>query len=177
MFVMIEALFCCTDKEVAGQQKLTDKEWAFESKPMWADDFDYIGKPDPAKWGYDMGGHGWGNHELEYYTNDEKNANVKNGNLTITAIREPKEGMEYSSARLVTKGKGDFLYGRFEIRAQLPTGKGTWPAIWMLATDNEYGGWPKSGEIDIMEHVGYDQNKVHITVHTQAFNQIGRAHV
>jgi len=182
MLIMIGAFFCCADKDATGQQKPADKEWAFETTPAWSDDFDYNGKPDPVKWGYDIGGHGWGNHELEYYTNDIKNASVKNGNLTITAIREPKEGKEYSSARLVTKGKADFLYGRFEIRAQLPKGKGTWPAIWMLATDNEYGGWPKSGEIDIMEHVGYDQDKVHITVHTQAFNhsigtQVGKNRV
>jgi beta-glucanase (GH16 family) len=79
-------------------------------------------------------------------------------------------GREYTSTRLISKGKGDFLYGRIEVKAKLPTGKGTWPAIWMLPTDWAYGGWPKSGEIDIMEHVGYDQNKVHITVHTEAYN-------
>jgi beta-glucanase (GH16 family) len=80
------------------------------------------------------------------------------------------EGKEYSSARLVTKNKGDFLYGRFEVKAKLPTGKGTWPAVWMLPTDFAYGNWPKSGEIDIMEHVGYDQDRVHVTVHTEAYN-------
>ncbi|MDX5437507.1 MAG: glycoside hydrolase family 16 protein, partial [Pontibacter sp.] len=120
--------------------------------------------------GYDIGGSGWGNNELQYYTENTSNASVGNGVLTITARNEQKEGRSFTSARLVTKGKGDFLYGRFEIKAKLPTGRGTWPAIWMLPTDWAYGDWPKSGEIDIMEHVGYDQNKVHITVHTDAYN-------
>ena len=138
---------------------------------VWADEFDYTGLPDPDKWGYDVGGGGWGNQELQYYTEDrEENAYVDNGVLTITAIKEPFSGRGYTSARLVTRGQGDWLYGRFEIRAKLPTGRGTWPAIWMLPTDWEYGGWPASGEIDIMEHVGYDQNRIHGTVHTEAYN-------
>ena len=157
-----------------------DSLWKFESTPAWSDEFDYSGKPDHAKWGYDIGGEGWGNNELQYYTDNIKNASVANGVLTITAIREPEGGREYSSARLVSKNKGDFLYGRIEVRAKLPTGKGTWPAIWMLPTDWEYGGWPKSGEIDIMEHVGFDQDRVHITVHTEAYNhsiqtQVGKS--
>ena len=143
--------------------------WSFESTPLWADEFDGTGKPDPAKWGYDIGGNGWGNKELQNYTNGD-NANIANGILTITAKKENKDNNIYTSVRMVSKGKGDFLYGRFEVSAKLPTGRGTWPAIWMLPTDFAYGNWPKSGEIDIMEHVGYDQNKVHITVHTEAFN-------
>lgn len=142
----------------------------FADTPVWADEFDYEGQPDPQKWSYDTGGHGWGNNELQYYTNRIENARVGNGVLTITARREPKEDHAYTSARLVSKNKGDFLYGRIEAKAQLPTGKGTWPAIWMLPTDNQYGGWPKSGEIDIMEHVGYDQDRVHVTVHTEAYH-------
>lgn len=143
--------------------------WNFESTPVWADEFDGSGKPDPTKWGYDTGGNGWGNNELQYYTSGD-NVDIANGILTITAKKEAKESNAYTSARMVSKGKGDFLYGRFEVSAKLPTGRGTWPAIWMLPTEFSYGNWPKSGEIDIMEHVGYDQNKVHITVHTEAFN-------
>jgi len=146
-----------------------DKHWTFETTPVWADEFDYTGVPDNTKWGYDIGGGGWGNNELEYYTNSPDNAAVANGKLTITARKEVKENRNYTSARLVTKGKGDFLYGRFEIKAKLPAGKGTWPAIWMLPTDWAYGDWPKSGEIDIMEHVGYDQDVIHITAHTEAY--------
>jgi beta-glucanase (GH16 family) len=153
-----------------GSNKPVDKEWSFETTPVWSDEFDYTGLPVESKWNYDIGGSGWGNNELQYYTDDIKNASVANGILTIKAIKEPVDNMNYSSARLVTRQKGDWLYGRFEIKAKLPTGKGTWPAIWMLPTDWEYGSWPKSGEIDIMEHVGYDQNRVHVTVHTEAYN-------
>lgn len=145
------------------------KDYSFESAVSWQDEFDYTGAPDPAKWGYDIGGSGWGNNELQYYTNSTKNASVDNGKLTISLLRESMGSKDYTSARLISKGKGDFLYGKIEIMAKLPTGKGTWPAIWMLPTDWEYGNWPKSGEIDIMEHVGYDQNKVHITTHTEAY--------
>jgi len=165
----------CSQKDepkpyIATPTAPVDKNWKFETTPVWADEFDYTGTPDPKKWGYDTGGHGWGNNELQYYTDKASNASVANGVLTITARKENEGGMEYTSARLVTKNKGDFLYGRIEVRAKLPTGKGTWPAIWMLPTDWAYGGWPKSGEIDIMEHVGYDQNNVHITVHTEDYN-------
>lgn len=148
---------------------VTPTDWQFETTPIWADEFDYNGLPDSTKWGYDIGGRGWGNNELQYYTNSIDNASVANGVLTITAKKEAKEGKDYTSARLITKGKGDFLYGRFEIKAKLPAGRGTWPAIWMLPTDWAYGNWPKSGEIDIMEHVGYDQDVVHISTHTEAY--------
>ncbi len=148
---------------------IKDKGWTFETTPVWSDEFNYTGLPDPAKWGYDIGGSGWGNNELECYTNDIKNGSVANGILTITAIKEDVGGKNYSSARLVTKNKGDILYGRIEVKAKLPAGKGTWPAIWMLPTDWEYGGWPASGEIDIMEHVGYDQDVIHISTHCEAY--------
>jgi beta-glucanase (GH16 family) len=146
-----------------------DKGWTFESAPFWADEFNYTGLPDPAKWGYDIGGSGWGNNELEYYTNVLKNASVADGKLTITAIKEDVGGRNYTSARLITKNKGDILYGRIEVKAIVPAGKGTWPAIWMLPTDWAYGDWPKSGEIDIMEHVGYDINVIHISTHCEAY--------
>lgn len=163
----------CTEKKdlppTTTPKAIEDKNWTFESSPVWADEFTGSGKPDATKWGYDIGGSGWGNNELQYYTAGD-NVNIANGILTITARKENRESNLYTSSRLVTRGKGDFLYGRFEIRAKLPTGRGTWPAIWMLPTDFAYGNWPNSGEIDIMEHVGYDQNRVHITVHTGAFN-------
>ena len=143
-------------------------EWSFESTASWADEFNTDGTPDATKWGYDIGGNGWGNNELEYYTNG-LNAAITNGSLKITAKKESYAGSQYTSARMVTKNKADWLYGRFEIKAKLPKGRGTWPAIWMLPTDNAYGGWPNSGEIDIMEHVGYDLNNVHFTLHTATF--------
>lgn len=145
----------------------TQKDW----KLVWSDEFNYKGLPDTNKWGYDVGGSGWGNNELQYYTEkDTSNAYVKNGVLTISANKATKDGKEYTSARLVTKSKGDWLNGKIEVRAKLPKGKGTWPAIWMLPTDWVYGGWPESGEIDIMEHVGYLPDTVYGTVHTKAFN-------
>ena len=175
LLLVITNLACSPDSNPPApsyvQPKATKaKKYSFKTEPLWADEFEYTGLPNPEKWEYDIGGSGWGNNELQYYTSKSENASVAEGLLTITARREPTEGREYSSARLITKNKGDFLYGRFEIKAKLPTGKGTWPAIWMLPTDWEYGGWPRSGEIDIMEHVGYDQDRVHITVHTEAFN-------
>ena len=147
-----------------------DKGWTFDADPTWADEFSVNGLPDATKWGYDIGGSGWGNNELEYYTNDIKNAGVSNGKLIITAIKESFGGRNYTSARLVSRNKGDFLYGRIEVSAKLPRGRGSWPAIWMLPTDWAYGDWPKSGEIDIMEHVGYDSTRVHFSVHTEAYN-------
>jgi len=138
---------------------------------VWSDEFDYNGLPDPKKWGYDVGGHGWGNKELQFYTEARKeNARVENGKLIIEARRDSWEGHEYTSARLVSKGKGDWTYGRIEVRAKLPSGRGTWPAIWMLPTGHEYGGWPSGGEIDIMEHVGFDPDVVHFSIHTKAYN-------
>ena len=164
----------CSKKTTGGStivvQPPVDKNWQFEASPVWSDEFDYTGKPNASKWGYDIGGSGWGNNEAQYYTDSENNAKVDNGKLTITAIKEPFGGKNYTSARLVTKQKGDWLYGRVEVRAKLPSGKGTWPAIWMLPTDWAYGNWPASGEIDIMEHVGYDPNKVLFTIHTKDYN-------
>jgi len=135
--------------------------------------------PDPEKWGYDIGvggDWGWGNGELQYYTDRVDNAFVLDGALHIRAVKEDYEGKEFTSARLVSKNKGDFKYGRIQFRARLKdcTAKGTWPALWMLPTDWIYGGWPDSGEIDVMEHVGYDAGHFHGSIHTKAFNhQIG----
>lgn len=138
---------------------------------VWSDEFDAPGLPDDSRWGYDVGGHGWGNGESQYYTDHRsENARVENGTLIIEAHKESFEGSEYTSARLVSTDKGDWVYGRFEARAILPAGRGSWPAIWMLPTDWTYGGWPDSGEIDIMEHVGYDLGNIHGTVHTKAYN-------
>jgi hypothetical protein len=145
-------------------------------KLVWADEFSTDGLPDSTKWGYDIGNGcpvncGWGNNELQYYTsNRQQNARVKEGHLIIEARREKMGDMEYSSARLVSKKKGDWTYGRIDVRAKLPVGTGVWPAIWMLPTDWVYGGWPGSGEIDIMEHVGYIPDSIFGTVHTNLFN-------
>jgi beta-glucanase (GH16 family) len=142
---------------------------------VWSDEFNYSGLPNSQKWSYDTDGNasGWGNNEAQYYTSARlKNSEVKDGSLFINAIKEDFEGKKYTSARLVTRSKGDWLYGKVEVRAKLPEGRGLWPAIWMLPTDWVYGGWPASGEIDIMENVGYDPYVIVGSAHTQAYNHV-----
>lgn len=142
---------------------------------VWSDEFNKEGYPDTSRWSYDLGDGcpmvcNWGNREEQYYTNGLKNARVESGNLVITALQDPIYKYRYTSARLVTKNKGDWKYGRIEIRARLPHGRGIWPAIWMLPTESAYGGWPKSGEIDIMEYVGFMPDSIFGSVHTNRFN-------
>jgi len=138
-------------------------------KLVWSDEFDKNGLPDSTKWNYDTGGDGWGNNELQYYTsNRAENARVDSGLLVIEARKEDMKGNKYTSARLVSKGKGDWTYGRFEIRARLPKGVGTWPAIWMLGSATPLE-WPDDGEIDIMEHVGFNHGQIHASVHTKKY--------
>ena len=134
-------------------------------KLTWSDEFNKDGLPDSTKWGYDLGAGGWGNEEAEYYTNRIENAKVQNGTLKIIAKKETYSGSEYTSARLLTKNKFSFKYGKVVARAKLPFGKGTWPAIWMLGDNNETAGWPDCGEIDIMEHAGNRLNKIYGTLH------------
>ena len=145
-----------------------------ERKLVWSDEFDYQGAPDSSKWAFQLGNGcpdicGWGNNERQYYTRNPENVRVENGNLVIEAI---KNDSAYSSARLTTNGKAGWKYGRVEARIDLPTGTGTWPAFWMLPSDWKYGGWPASGEIDIMEHVGYVVDSIFGTVHTGAYNHV-----
>ncbi len=117
---------------------------------VWQDEFDYKGLPDSSKWNFDVGGDGWGNNELQYYTANRKdNARVKKGKLIIETHKENFEKNNYTSARLISKGKGDWKYGKIEVRAKLPKGLGTWPAIWMLASTTPLK-WPDDGEIDII---------------------------
>jgi len=145
------------------------ESWELE----WSDEFDYTGLPDGSRWSYDVGGSGWGNQEEQFYTEKRReNARVDGDQLIIEARKEAFGGRNYTSARLVSKEKGDWTYGRIEVRAQLPSGRGTWPAVWMLPTKSPYGngGWPQTGEIDIMEHVGHAPGKIHATIHTDAFN-------
>jgi len=172
-FFFIYILLCAA---LMPSQIMAQKTKSAFKKLVWSEEFNYTGLPDSTKWGYDHGNGcpdicGWGNRELEYYTwNRKENARVEGGNLVIEARKEEMGGMKYTSARLQTKNKGDWKYGRIEVRAQIPAGKGMWPAIWLLPTKWEYGGWPKSGEIDIMENVGYWPDSIMGTVHTNAYN-------
>lgn len=142
-------------------------------KLVWSDEFDYRGLPDSSRWNYDTVNNaiGWGNNELQWYTSENiNNAHVSDGTLKVTAIHEELEDRAFSSARLTTKHKGDWLYGKIEVRAKLPNARGIWPAIWMLPTDWVYGGWPQSGEIDILEYVGYEPDSIYASVHTGRYN-------
>ncbi|MFT7588201.1 MAG: beta-glucanase (GH16 family) [Limisphaerales bacterium] len=157
-----------------NSSKLEDAEKSSVLEMMWEDDFkgEVI---DSTKWSYDLGDGcpklcGWGNNELQSYT--KANAFTENGTLIIEARKEKTDSRDYTSSRLISKFKGDWKYGRVEARMKLPSGRGTWPAFWMLSTDWNYGGWPESGEIDIMEHVGYAPDSLFGTVHTEKYNHL-----
>ena len=155
-----------------GQSK-TKKGKSSQMKLVWNDEFNYLGLPDSTKWGYDVGGNGWGNNEAQFYTKaDTNNAVVRNGFLSIIARKEKHEGKGYTSARMVTSNKKDWRFGRVEIRAKLPKGRGTWPAGWMLGSNINTVGWPQCGEVDILEHVGYDPDTVVGSIHSTAYNHI-----
>ena len=147
---------------------------AADWKLVWSDEFNGGGAPDPAKWTYEEGF--IRNRELQYYTADRReNARVEGGKLIIEARREnwknPKgKEAEYTSASVLTKGKAEWKYGRIEVRAKLPGGRGTWPAIWMMPNDGMR--WPNKGEIDIMENVGYEPDVIHANIHTEAYNHV-----
>jgi beta-glucanase (GH16 family) len=130
----------------------------------WGDEFN-DGQLDSSKWTYETGAGGWGNNELQYYTNRPENLVVQNGMLKIKLIKELYNGSNYTSARIVTKNKYQFQYGRVDIRAKIPAGGGTWPALWMLGSDINSSPWPACGEIDIMEHVGNNPNRIFSTLH------------
>ncbi|MBC8126871.1 MAG: glycoside hydrolase family 16 protein [Gloeobacteraceae cyanobacterium ES-bin-144] len=138
-------------------------------KLVWSDEFEKPGLPDPAKWGYEVGF--VRNKEKQFYTDSRhENARVEDGKLIIEARKEKLKGAEFTSASVITKGHGEWTYGRIEVRAKLPAARGTWPAIWMLPNNRDQVRWPMCGEIDIMEHVGHDAGKIHATLHSGAFN-------
>lgn len=156
-------------------------------KLVWSDEFNKAGNPDPKKWGYEIGF--VRNNESQYYTDRLENAQVEHGNLVIQARREKfknaafksvaekdsrtqREFAEYTSASLTTRNLAEWKYGKIDVRAKLPRGVGAWSAIWMLGANWDEVGWPACGEIDIMENVGFDENVIHGTVHTKAYNHM-----
>jgi beta-glucanase (GH16 family) len=164
LFIILCIASCSSSRKSADESN-----W----KLSWSEEFNYEGLPDSNKWSYDAGGHGWGNNELQYYTDAAiSNAEVSNGTLKLKALHEKMDNRDYTSARLITRGKADFTYGKIEIRAKLPEGRGLWPAVWMLAKDIGKVNWPDCGEIDILEHVGFDKDSVFGTIHTKAYNHI-----
>ena len=168
--LIIMVITSCHQKK--AKQKDSNLELKNDYELVWQDEFDYAGLPDSTKWAYDTEGNdaGWGNNEAQYYTEKRiENASVKNGVLKITALKEDFQDKKYTSARLITKS--DWKYGRFEIRAKLPAGRGTWAAIWMMpgAWSFDDGNWPDVGEFDIMEHVGHDSGVIHASAHSRDY--------
>ena len=149
---------------LAGAVGAADTNW----KLVWADEFEGAAL-DLSRWEWEVNARGGGNNELQYYTDRPENTQVSGGLLTLTARQErftgPEGTREYTSARIRTKGKGDWRYGRIEVRARMPVGQGIWPAIWMMPTDDAYGGWAGSGEIDLMEYLGQKPAEVFGTLH------------
>ena len=172
------------------KEKIKDKTSNY--KLVWSDEFDYSGKPDSTKWGFEQGF--IRNKEAQYYTDNSKNVRVENGHLIIEAHKEnianekymtdefqnkrwlryisEIDTANYTSASISTQGIAEWTYGKIDVKAKLPKGVGQWPAIWMLGTNRNEVGWPKCGEIDIMEHVGYNKDSIFGTIHTTAFNHM-----
>ncbi len=139
---------------------------------VWSDEFNTPGLPDSTKWSYESGK--IRNNELQYYTvKRPENARIEDSVLVIEARKEKYNGADYTSASIISKGIGDWKYGKIEISAKVPTGKGTWPALWMMPTNSEYGTWPRSGEIDIMEYVGFESQYLHYTCHFEGTDGTG----
>tara|TARA_B100000953_G_scaffold208285_1_gene171887 strand:+ start:106 stop:1569 length:1464 start_codon:yes stop_codon:yes gene_type:complete len=141
---------------------------------VWSDEFDE-NEIDETKWNFEIGtgNGGWGNGEEQYYTSRSENAFIEDGKLIIQALNESYAGSNYTSAKMTTENKADFLYGKIVASIKVPAAGGTWPAFWMLPTNSVYGGWPNSGEMDIMEHYGCDPGHVHSTVHNNTYNWAG----
>jgi beta-glucanase (GH16 family) len=144
-----------------------DPELPGEFQLVWADEFDGASY-DATIWSPQISGGGFGNHELQYYTGNAKNIFTRDGCLILKAIKETYQNHAYTSGKLWSMSKKYFKYGRIETRFRLPAGRGTWPAIWMMPQSSVYGGWPNSGEIDVMEFVGYQPNRIFGTVHRGA---------
>lgn len=176
----LAALFCATGCSGAfSQPSQTPVPQGYSL--VWSDEFDGTGLPDQKKWVHDTRGNKelWWHNERQYYSKRRvENTRLENGKLIIEARKEALStqsdwvGQEYSSARLVTQGNASWKYGFFDIRAKLPCGRGVWPAFWLLS---DWGNWPTSGEIDIMEHVGHEPNRVHSTLHNYATENGGPA--
>ncbi len=166
--------FLFTLNENIGNLKTPQQEWEL----VWSDEFNYSGLPTDTLWTFIEGDGcpelcGWGNNEQQFYTRNRlKNARVENNKLIIEAHAEKMGTRDFSSAKLISKDKQNMLDGKLVIRCKNPVGLGTWPAIWMMPVTDSYGGWPKSGEIDIMEHVGYAKDSIYGTIHSEAFNHM-----
>lgn len=167
--IVIILLFSIVSCNPDTAQNVEKRNWEL----TWSDEFDGASGalPDATKWTYDIGNGGWGNQELQYYTNRPENVSLDgNGNLVITAKSESFGGSSFTSARIKTKGLFEQAYGRFEARLKTPYGPGIWPAFWMLGANNETVTWPQCGEIDIMELKGHQPSILHGTIHGPGYS-------
>jgi len=179
-FLALIAFAMCGGQKSSASQSPVPVPTPTPSGPWqlsWSDEFNGAdgSRPHESLWVYDLGGNGWGNQELETYTNRPENASIQGGALVITARAEHYTGTDgtprdYTSARLKTQGRFAQAYGRVEARIQIPRGQGLWPAFWMLGNDISGVGWPASGEIDIMENIGREPNIVHGTIHGPGYS-------
>jgi beta-glucanase (GH16 family) len=157
-FVILFTAGACTSVDAGGERL------------VFVDEFDQDGAPDPSRWGYELGR--IRNGELQHYTDALRNARVENGRLVIEAHRENIAGATFTAASVITKGKAAFRHARIEVCAKMPRGRGVWPAVWLLGTDMDTVGWPKCGEIDVMEFVGFEPATVHANVHSDTYNHM-----
>ncbi|MFA6286748.1 MAG: glycoside hydrolase family 16 protein [Opitutaceae bacterium] len=175
-FSSIGPVYAAPSDGLSGDSDTKPQKVAFDPSRwtlVWADEFDRPGAPDPAVWTPEVGY--VRNNEAQYYTRDRpENARVENGLLVIEARRDGWSGKPITSASLTTKGKHPFLYGRIAVRAKIPTGRGTWAAIWTLGENFPKTSWPACGEIDILENVGYDPKTVYGNIHCEAYNHVKR---
>ena len=167
LLILLSLSFCASDgpADSFNYEEPVEEDTTEAGELIWSDEFNGNGAPNSSNWTYDIGhgDSGWGNNEVQYYTDEAKNVRVEDGKLIIEAL---KENGEWTSARIKTQGKRSFQHVTVKAKAKLPQGSGTWPAIWMLGADFSEVGWPASGEIDIMEHVGKNPGLVHSSLHT-----------
>ena len=172
----ISLFFACN----SNQNKSEDEVSPPYDQLVWSEEFEGESL-DMDKWSYSIGDGcphlcGWGNNELQYYTDKPKNVRLEDGVLILEVHKDSIGNRGFSSGKIHSRGNGSWKYGRFEVRAKLPNTLGSWAAIWMLPEKHNYGGWPKSGEMDIMEHVGWDPDSTLSTIHTGAFNHMIGTH-
>ena len=180
LFILFFLIFGC-EENIEAEDKTIEQNTAENWNLIWADEFEQ-GDVDNQKWNKLRWRPGWVNNEQQAYTDRDTNIFIRDGKLIVRALIEPgyvdndytgsKYNTDFTSGRLNTAGKHSWKYGKFEIKAKLPKGRGSWPAIWMLGSNIGTIGWPDCGEIDIMEHVGYDEGNIHGSIHTADYNHM-----
>ena len=171
--ILLATLGICRATGLDLSPQAAESRWTL----VWSDEFNGPdgSRPDAAKWKFEVGGNGWGNQELQYYTTRPENSFIRGGNLVIQTLQESFAGPDrvarnYTSARMTTQGLFEQAYGRFEARVKIPRGQGIWPAFWLLGNDFGKVGWPACGEIDIMENIGKEPSTIHGSMHGPGYS-------